>query len=403
MSNRRKRRHSAGPASPPGTSFPVPVVLRESAVAVAEKVAFAESNAGSLVSAGGRRYRARLIEGDRWGSSGFWPRAVLERDGPKAWPADTTLMYLDHPSATEAVERPERSVRDLAARVVSTPVYEGDGLYADIEVFPHAVPLVEALADTIGLSVRGDGSGTVGKVGDRSGVIIESIDRGYSVDFVTKAGAGGKLVSLLEAARNIGVEIREARNIGAWIEAQLHNALTDIADQMYGNGQLTRDERITLSNAVGDALQAFTARVEADAAQLFTRDLYEERPEPATAVAESARAGTAEPVVAAGQEPAGPADAPESAIAPTDVTDGTPPAETNPPEEESSVSGSHSTGLAPGAAGTTEATVQVPAAVTEAETARARADELRNGALQEAAHMRQSLPRLTATQAGRPT
>ncbi len=508
MSNRRKlRRPGWGAVVPPGKAFPVPVQLRESAATV-ERVAIAEATMGSLTPAGGRRYRARLIEGDRWGTSGYWPAKVLERDGPTAWPAGTTQVFLDHPSIAESADRPERSVRDLAGRVVSTPVYEGDGLYADIEVFPHAVPLVEALADAVGLSVRGDGSGTVGKVGDRSGIVIESIDRGYSVDFVTKAGAGGKLVSLVEAAREGGVQIREARNIGAWIEAQLHSALTDIADQMYGNGQLTRDERITLSNAVGDALQAWTARVEKDAGQLFTRDLYDGPPEDGTAVSEAAlslsevsdtpwsqfsasdytpeqyrraclldtgqgspdskdryklpvkqpdgtvnrngvhaaasalaggrggvnasadakkaaarklvglyrsqlkedpppsllrMAGMGEAAVPACTG-AGLVEADEPMTEPpplTDVTGGAPPAEPNPPEKESSVSGTN-TGPAPGAAGATEATAVVPAAVTEAEQARVKAEQERDTAVREAQEMRQSLARLTAVEAARP-
>src|SRR5439155_8383672 len=52
--------------------------------------------------------------------------------------------------------------------------------------------------------------------------------------------------------------------------------LTELADNMYGAGNLTRDERITLSSAIGDALQAYTGRVQADAPQLFQRDLYDE-------------------------------------------------------------------------------------------------------------------------------
>jgi hypothetical protein len=69
-----------------------------------------------------------------WGSSGYYSEELLRRDGPKAWPAGTH-QYLDHPTVSEEAERPERSVRDLAAVLVSDPVYEengklGPGLYA---------------------------------------------------------------------------------------------------------------------------------------------------------------------------------------------------------------------------------------------------------------------------------
>jgi hypothetical protein len=292
MSNRR-RRHRAGQ----------PVPIRESAAKVAARIhgapvrgtepaepttlSFTEATTGRMVKAGGtRRYRARLIEGDRWGSSGYYPRKVVERDGPTTWPAGT-LMYVDHPTLDEQANRPERSIRDLAATIVTTPVYEGDGLYADVEVFPHAAPLVEAMASTIGLSVRGEGTAQYGTIAGRSGPIIESLDQGYSVDFVTRAGAGGALVSLLEASR--GVKLAEGRNVGAWLESRLHLALTELGDDMYGQGRLTRQERITLSAAIGDALQAWTARVEADAPQLFERDLYAE-PEPDDAAGDTGTA-----------------------------------------------------------------------------------------------------------------
>jgi hypothetical protein len=264
--------------------------LSESATATTTRpdtVTIAEASTARMTPTGKpRRYRARLIEGDRWGTSGYYPRSVVERDGPAAWPVGT-LQYLDHPTPDEEAGRPERSVRDLAARIATTPVYEGDGLYADIEVFPHAAPLIESLAETIGLSVRGEGTARFGEVAGRQGMIVESIDRGHSVDFVTKAGAGGKLVSLLESARAKNIPIAEARNIGAWLESRLHLELTELADNMYGAGTLTRDERIILSSAIGDALQAYTTRVQADAPQLFQRDIYADAPDASGDVAVS--------------------------------------------------------------------------------------------------------------------
>lgn len=244
---------------------------------VTETIRIVEASAGTVAAAGGRRYKARLIEGDRWGSSGYWPRDLVERDGPKAWPAGT-LMYLDHPTSTEEAERPERSVRDLAAQIVTTPAYEGDGLYAMVETFAHAQPLIESLAGKVGLSIRANGTASPGIVGGRSGMVVESVAPSAlnSVDFVTVAGAGGKLVSLAEAARVADVQVREARNVEAWFESRIHTDFTVLADNTYGDGRLTREERITLSQAIGDALAAFSARIEADAPQLAQRDIWSE-------------------------------------------------------------------------------------------------------------------------------
>lgn len=159
-----------------------------------------ESGALQATKVSGTRYRARLIEGDRWGSSGYYPREVLERDGPNVWP-ENTQIYLDHPTEREDWERPERSVRDLAGKITSTPVYESDGLYADVEFYAHTAPVLEAIWGDVGMSIRASGTTESGKRDGRTGPIITSLSEGLSVDVVTRAGAGGKLVALLESAR----------------------------------------------------------------------------------------------------------------------------------------------------------------------------------------------------------
>lgn len=140
-----------------------------------------------------------------WGSSGHYSDEVLRRDGPMAWPAGTH-MYLDHPTESESRERPERSVRDLAAVLVSTPTYQengkaGPGLYARASVLPPFRETIEALAPYIGVSIRARGSFESGKVEGREGRIIKKITAGESVDFVTKPGAGGKVLALMESLR----------------------------------------------------------------------------------------------------------------------------------------------------------------------------------------------------------
>lgn len=180
-------------------------------------------NAGALQTqtpAGRRRYRARLIEGDRWGSSGYYPAEVIERDGPTTWPAGTPV-YLDHPGAQENYDRPERSVRDLAGKIASTPAMESDGLYADVEFYPHVAPIIEAMWGDIGMSIRAQAAVESGEAQGRRGQIIKELGEGVSVDVVTKAGAGGKLVSLLESARPSSVTEAMAGDVREWIEKAL--------------------------------------------------------------------------------------------------------------------------------------------------------------------------------------
>lgn len=148
---------------------------------------------------GSVRYRVRIIEGDRWGSSAYYPKAVIERDGPTVFPQGTQVFF-DHPTESEEWDRPERSVLDLAGRIDSTPVYEGDGLYADFLFYPHAAPIVRAMAGDVGVSIRALAEAPNGTAGGRTGPVVSKLTKGQSVDVVTKAGAGGAILNLLESA-----------------------------------------------------------------------------------------------------------------------------------------------------------------------------------------------------------
>lgn len=310
--------------------------------ALTERVPLAEAAGGQKPK--GRRFRARIIQGDIQGSSGFYPAAMLKRDAGVF--REGLPVFLDHPGATESYDRPERSVRDLAGRLATAAVYEGDGLYADVEVYEHWAPVIEAMASDIGMSIRASGTVEASTQDDIRGPIVTSLAEAASVDFVTAAGAGGKIVALLESARSESELLRqaaealappfkkkddkpgdaagkaaddaedatdggadeddenadgtkkdklpaflknkkksavsEARNVGTWFESRIHSAFTGMADDMFGEGRLTRDERISLSSAIGDGLQAFTSRVEADCPHLYQRDIWDD-PEPAQA------------------------------------------------------------------------------------------------------------------------
>lgn len=143
-----------------------------------------------------------------WGSSGYYPKQVLERDGPKVF-CRGTKMYWDHPTKTESRERPERSLKDLAAELVSDARYEesgvaGPGLYADAKVFAPYKGAIEDLAPHIGVSINAYGYHEAGTAEGREGSIVKEMvaSKFNSADFVTVAGAGGQVVQLFESARN---------------------------------------------------------------------------------------------------------------------------------------------------------------------------------------------------------
>ncbi len=74
-------------------------------------------------------------------------------------------------------------------------------------------------------------------------------------------------------------EVREPATMGAWLESRIHSIFTQIADDMYGDGRLTRAERKGLSHAIGMALDAFIEAVVETCPQVYQRRPWDEAPE----------------------------------------------------------------------------------------------------------------------------
>lgn len=228
-----------------------------------------------------------------WGSSGYYSPEVLEQaaaDG--VYPAGTQ-MFWDHPTVTEGSERPERSLRDLAAVLKTGAVWQpdhpqGPGLYAQARPFPPYRDLLAEMAPHIGVSIRAAAEVGQGEADGRRGRIVHRIVEGPSVDFVTKPGRGGKILEVFESAgRTDLVDLLEARNVGEWFQSRIHLDFTQRADEMFGDGRLTKTERITLSSGIGAALDAFSQVVDEQAPQLLTRDLWDEPSPPEQPINES--------------------------------------------------------------------------------------------------------------------
>jgi len=146
-------------------------------------------------------YEIKLIAPGK-GSSAFYPSEVLKRDGPTVFKAGTHV-YLNHPTAAEESQRPEGDVANLAGVLTTTAVYhenhsKGPGLYGRMKVFADHAQLVEEKAAHVGMSIRASGIAESGKT--RDGVpVLKQLTGAESVDVVTKAGAGGMI--LTEAAK----------------------------------------------------------------------------------------------------------------------------------------------------------------------------------------------------------
>lgn len=146
-------------------------------------------------------YEIRLISPGK-GSSAFYPKEVLKRDGPNVFKAGTHV-YLNHPTAAEEASRPEGDVKNLAGVLSTAAVWheshpKGPGLYARMKVFADHGQMVEEKAPHVGMSIRASGIAESGQ--KRDGLpILKELTSAESVDIVTKPGARGAIFT--EAAR----------------------------------------------------------------------------------------------------------------------------------------------------------------------------------------------------------
>lgn len=221
------------------------------------------------------RRRVELIN-EGWGSSGFYPTETLQRAAKNKIFHAGLHMYMNHPSRTEDRDQPERRVEHLAAVLATDAVFRDGGLFAEAEIFSDWNPVVEAKADHIGLSIRAMGESIDGEVEGKIGPIITDLTEAISTDFVTHAGRGGKVLELIESAVDNRAKgrVEEARNVGEWLEAFIHSTFTARVDDGFGEGYISREERLALSSAIGAALDAFHSDVKENAPQLYERDPF---------------------------------------------------------------------------------------------------------------------------------
>ena len=161
-----------------------------------------------------------------------------------------TKMYENHFTEAEEWERPEGDVAKLVGKLTSYGVYEADnpegpGVYADVEFYDSYVPRINEIGEDVGLSVRGNGTSEEGEAAGRFGKIVTQLININSVDVVTTAGAGGKLISILESAGPMA---------GEPIYTEGDQSVTALTKEEFDAGIASLKE--SFSEAVGDGFVA---------------------------------------------------------------------------------------------------------------------------------------------------
>jgi hypothetical protein len=171
-------------------------------------------------------YEIKLIAPGK-GSSAFYPKEVLQRDGPKVFKAGTHV-YLNHPTAAEEAARPEGDVANLAGVLTTPAAYseshaKGPGLYARMKVFADHAQTVEEKAPHVGMSIRASGKAESRQVKDGLPVLTE-LTSAESVDVVTRAGAGGMILTESAAGATQQEVEMTAQEVQKLVEAGVRKA-----------------------------------------------------------------------------------------------------------------------------------------------------------------------------------
>ena len=190
-----------------------------------------------LEKVGGNRFRVRIIQAGQ-GSSGHYTPEVLEEYGPTAFPKGTHC-YVDH-----GQDRKARSVDSIAGILDSDPVFEAEdeSLYATMKFTSRGMKIVEELKDDVGLSISA--SGTINEDG-----FVESIEYSplNSVDLVSRAGANGRILELLESYN----EMHENEN-----RDTLSNVTNNVSEEAGADERepMTTEEIAAVATAISEAL-----------------------------------------------------------------------------------------------------------------------------------------------------
>jgi hypothetical protein len=205
-------------------------------------------------------FPVKIIQ-EGWGTSGYYGREMLARCAPAAFPPGTH-MYWNHPTKHEAQERMGlRDLRDLAAVLIERPAWREDGfagagVYSRFKPFGGFTQTVREMAPFIGVSIRAMGQGVESEVDGRKGILVTGLEADtdglHSVDFVPRAGAGGKYLAMFESAHGGATSSQQEKE-------------TDLMDEPNVKLQEALAQVVALQTRIDEATAKITELTEAKA------------------------------------------------------------------------------------------------------------------------------------------
>lgn len=146
----------------------------------------------------GKSWKVKLIEGDRQGSSAYYPKEVLESG--KALFKKGTRVFMNHRAEGEP---PSRDAEKIVGWFTEDAEFDGKDLYSSIQIREDKQGIIRELAEAgvIGMSISAQGKLKKGTQ------ILEAFTKVDSVDVVSVAGAGGSFQQMLESEGSDGTAV----------------------------------------------------------------------------------------------------------------------------------------------------------------------------------------------------
>lgn len=205
-----------------------------------------------------------------WGSSGYYPESTLQKAvSDKVYHAGMHMGW-DHQTEREEMERPERSLNNLAGVLTQDAWYDangwdGPGVYSTAKPFPAYADSIVAMGGHIGISHNVYGESEWGKSEGKEGNIITEIypHDFNTVDFVTMPGAGGHYKTVFSEALKISEAMVPSNPSGYGKDPEGSDwsrpNLSDFTDMQWND--LNRSERRAISQhyAYAENLDSFAS------------------------------------------------------------------------------------------------------------------------------------------------
>lgn len=175
----------------------------------------------------GKTWKIKIIEGDRQGSSAYYPKEALESG--KHLFGKGVRIFRNHPAESDRWEQPERRIEDIVGWIASEATYDGKDLYAEAEFLESEQARIKELAEAgvIAMSIRASGEMTEGT----NGMELKKFTAVHSVDVVTVAGAGGAFVEVLESDRKNNSDAEAEESTKEETELEITQEFLDLLEK----------------------------------------------------------------------------------------------------------------------------------------------------------------------------